>query len=181
MSTHVVLLRGINVSGHNRLPMADLREIAASIGLAEPETYVQSGNLVVSTDLDEVEIAERLQAAITDRFGLDAPVVSRSADEFAAVANSHPFESLGLDDRFLQVAFLDRVPDADVSELIDTADYEPDRLEARGRELYLAYPNGSGRSKLNHSLLERKLGVTVTTRNWKTVGRLAEIAGTRPS
>lgn len=179
MTTRVVLLRGINVSGHNKLPMADLREIAASIELGEPETYVQSGNLVVSTDLDEAELARRLRAAIAARFEFDVPVVSRSADQFAAIADSHPFENLGLDDRFLQVAFLDRVPDGNVDALIDPADYEPDRLEVSGRETYLAYPKGSGRSRLNHSLLERKLGATVTTRNWRTVQKLGEMVEQR--
>jgi uncharacterized protein (DUF1697 family) len=180
VTARVVLLRGINVSGHNRLPMADLRQIAESIGLAEPETYVQSGNMVASTELDETEVTRQLHDAIADRFGLDIPVTSRSADEIADIARSHPYESLGLDDRFLQVAFLDRPPESDVNALIDAADYEPDRFSASGREIYLAYPNGSGRSKLSHALLERRLGTAVTARNWRTVRKLAEMVAGRP-
>lgn len=181
MTAFVVLLRGINVSGHNKVPMADLRHIAKSIGLAAPETYAQSGNIVVDTHLDESELTESLRAALENRFGLDVPVISRSADEFNGIAASHPYSNLGLDDRFLHVAFLDRTPDDDVSTLIDAADYEPDRFQADGREIYLAYPNGSGRSKLNHSLLERRLGVTVTARNWRTVAKLAAMVRARPS
>lgn len=180
MTTRVVLLRGINVGGQNKLPMAELRDTAGSIGLGEPETYVQSGNMVVSTDLDETDLGEQLQTAIAERFGFDVSVVSRLASEFAAIAAAHPFESLGLDDRLLHVAFLDRVPDEPLDTLIDATDYEPDRFETRGREIYLAYPNGSGRSKLNHSLLERRLGVRATARNWRTVQKLVELAGSRP-
>lgn len=179
MTTRVVLLRGINVSGHNKLPMADLRQMAATLGLVAPETYVQSGNMIVDTDLDEIELSGSLREAIEGRFGFEVPVISRSADAFVGVARSHPHRGLGLDERFLQVAFLSRAPDEDVDTLIDAADYEPDLFEADGREIYIAYPNGSGRSKLNHSLLERRLGVTVTTRNWRTVSKLADMVTTR--
>lgn len=179
MTTRVVLLRGINVSGHKKVPMADLRGIASSLGLLEPETYVQSGNLIIGTELDENDLADRIRAAIADRFGFDVAVISRSGDEFADIAGSHPYENLGLDDRLLHVAFLDRAPDGDMGALIDAAEYEPDRFETDGREVYLAYPNGSGRSKLNHTLLERVLGVTVTTRNWRTVTKLAEMTRAR--
>lgn len=181
MTIRVVLLRGINVGGHNKLPMAELRQIAEAVGLVEPEIYVQSGNMVVGTDLDEAGLAESLQTAIEDRFGFEVSVVSRTAGEFLDSASSHPFSALGLDDRYLQVAFLGRAPDEEVDTLIEAADYEPDRFEAHGREIYLAYPNGSGRSKLSHTLLERKLGVTVTARNWRTVTRLAAMVDARGS
>lgn len=179
MTTFVLLLRGVNVSGHKRVPMADLRELATSLGLTDPQTYVQSGNLVVGADRSEAEVAESLQAAIENRFGFEVRVISRPATQFIDIASSHPYSSLDLDERFLHVAFLDRTPEDEVGMLIDAADYEPDRFEANGREIYLAYPNGSGRSKLNHTLLERRLGVTLTARNWRTVLKLAAMVRTR--
>lgn len=176
MTTQVALLRGINVGGQKKVPMGDLRELASELGLDNPRTYVQSGNLVVDADLDEAGLVTTLQSGIGDRFGLDVPVIARAASPFVRIAETHPFSGLGLDERMLHVAFLDREPDKPVVDLIDTELYQPDRLEARGREIYLAYPNGSGRSELNHALLERRLGVAATARNWRTVSKLAEMA-----
>ncbi|MGD2051732.1 MAG: DUF1697 domain-containing protein [Acidimicrobiia bacterium] len=174
--TKVALLRGINVGGHRRVPMDDLRDVAAGIGFGDPVTYIQSGNLVFDADLDEEASVTALAAALADRFGFDVSVVVRSAAELAAVAASHPFDGLDLEARFLMVAFLDRAPTVDVATAIDPDSYLPDRFTIEGREVYLAYPNGSGRSKLNHTLLERRLQVGATVRNWPTVTTLAALA-----
>lgn len=179
MTTWVALLRGINLGDHNKVPMGELRDLAEEIGLSQPETYVRSGNLVVDTSLSESDLVTNLQEAIQDRFRLEVPVICRSAGEFRRIAGSHPFSDLGLDDRMLHVAFLDREPEQAVDDLIDAKQYAPDRLTADGREVYLAYPDGSGRSKLNHSLLERRLGVSVTARNWRTITNLAVMAESR--
>lgn len=179
MTTWVALLRGINLGSHNKVPMEELRELARELGFTDPETYLRSGNLVVDSDLSEIELTTTIQDAIEDRFGLQVPTICRSAEELGRIASNHPFSSLGLDDRMLHVAFLDREPEADIEALIDPTEYAPDRLQAAGREIYLAYPTGSGRSKLNHSLLERRIVVTVTARNWRTVTRLAEIVESR--
>lgn len=181
MSARVALLRGINLGPHKKVPMAELRDLATGLGLANPETYVQSGNLVFDTSLGEADLVEKLEAAIEDRFGFDVPVISRSGEEMAAVARTHPFADLGLDDKMLHVAFLDRAPDQPPEELIDADTYTPDRFHGNGRDVYLAYPGGLGRSKLNHGLLERKLGVRATLRNWRTVTTLAGMASTPPS
>ncbi|HEX6299361.1 MAG TPA: DUF1697 domain-containing protein [Acidimicrobiia bacterium] len=179
MTTRVALLRGINLAGKKRVPMADLRELATKVGLTDPKTYVQSGNLIFDTDLDEAVTVAALEEALNARFGFDMPVVSRSADEIREIAAHHPFSQLGLDHRLLQVAFLDRPPKQPVGDLFEADEYEPDRFQGDGREVYLAYPNGSARSKLGHALLERRLGVSVTLRNWRTVTRLAEMASSR--
>ena len=118
-----------------------------------------------------------LEGALHQEFGFKVPVISRSAEEIAGVASSHPFAELGLDDRLLHVAFLDRAPDQPLDDQIDATHYLPDRFHSDGREVYLAYPTGSGRSKLSHALLERYLGVSATSRNWRTVSKLAELAG----
>ena len=94
-------------------------------------------------------------------------------EEIAAV---HPLSTSDIDPRFLLVAFLDRAPSVDVAEAIDPSTYEPDRLLLRGREPYLRYPNGSGRSKLTNSLIEKRLGVRSTARNWNSVQQLAALA-----
>jgi uncharacterized protein (DUF1697 family) len=171
----VVLLRGINVGGRHIVPMADLRDLAASIGLGDPITYIQSGNLVVNSVLDEAALVATLEPALETRYGFPVPVVVRSAAELAMVAEGHPLAGTDSDPRLLMVAFLDRPPTVDVGRVLDPIDYLPDRLLLDGREVYLEYPNGSGRSKLSHSLLEQRLGVSVTIRNWNTITKLVEL------
>jgi uncharacterized protein (DUF1697 family) len=179
MTVRIALLRGINLGAHKKVPMAKLRELSADIGLVEPQTYVQSGNLLFDTKLDESTTVDTLENAIQDEFGFDVPVICRTAGEIEAIVASHPFSHLDLDDRRLHVAFLDREPDVAVGEVIDAGAHDPDRFEGDGREIYLAYPAGLGRSKLNHSLLEGKLGVSATLRNWRTVNKLAEMSRSR--
>lgn len=161
--------------------MGRLRELAAEIGLDHPETHIQSGNLVFATDLDETGTVRSLESALHNEFGFEVPVICRSADEIEAISSAHPFSDLGLDDRLLQVAFLDRSPDQPVESLIAAEDHAPDRFRGAGREVYLAYPDGSARSKLGHALLESRLGVSATLRNWRTVSKLAEMAVSRRS
>lgn len=173
MTRWVALLRGINVGGHNKLPMAELRSLAESIGLAAPVTYIQSGNLLFDHDGDEAGTVQRLEAAIEDRFGFTVPIVLRSSRQIRSAAAAHPFAAAGLDAKYLMVAFLDREPQGPP---IDPNGYLPDRLATSGREVYLAYPNGIGRSKLDHTALERGLGVRATIRNWNTVQKLAALA-----
>lgn len=179
MTTWAALLRGINLGNRNKLPMGELRDLAVELGLANPETYLRSGNLVIDSDLPEEVLASTIEDGIEELFGLDVPVICRTAEQLGQITSTHPFSNLGLDDRMLHVAFLDREPDEKVDDLIDPHDFTPDRLQADGREIYLAYPNGSGRSKLNQALLERRLGVSVTARNWRTVTNVAGIAAAR--
>jgi uncharacterized protein (DUF1697 family) len=179
VTVRVALLRGINLGSHKKVAMADLRDLAETIGLTKPKTYVQSGNLVFETGLAERATVSALEKGLEDRFGFEVPVICRSGAEIEGIAREHPFSGLGLDDRFLHVAFLDRSPDGDAAELIDVAAYSPDRLVGEGREVYLAYPGGLGRSKLNHGLLEKRLGVAATIRNWRTVTKLAAMVAER--
>lgn len=155
--------------------MADLRDLAATMGFDDPITYIQSGNLVVGGDLDERAIVGALEPALEARFGFSIPVVVRSAAELAVIAEDHPFGGADPDPRRLMVAFLDRPPSVDIGDVLDPSAFAPDRFRLLGREVYLQYPNGSGRSKLSHSLLEQRLGVRATIRNWNTVARLVEL------
>jgi uncharacterized protein (DUF1697 family) len=175
----IALLRGINLAGHNRVPMKELRDLAASLGLGEPETYIQSGNLLFDHDAPEADTVGLLESALLERFGFFVPVMLRTGDELAKVAAAHPLDSHTTDPRFLMVAFLDRVPDMEAPDVIEPDGYLPDRYQSAGRDIYLVYPRGSGRSKLDHSLLERRLRVRATVRNWKTVAALSAMVGRR--
>jgi uncharacterized protein (DUF1697 family) len=157
--------------------MAELRALAKSLNLRNPVTYIQSGNLIFDVAPDDTGFAQRLETALTGRYGFEIPVVTRSADELERLAREHPLASPELEDRFLMIAFLDREPAVAMDEVIDPDEFGPDRFDQRGWDIYLAYPNGIGRSKLSHHLIQRRLGVQATIRNWRTILRLVELAG----
>jgi uncharacterized protein (DUF1697 family) len=175
---HIALLRGINVGGHNRVPMATLREMFVEAGATEVATYIQSGNVVFAAPAKRAgPIAAAVRAAITEQLGLAVPLVVRSAAAMAKVARAHPFADRVPDPKFLMVAFLDAKPSASKVAALDPNRSPNDRFEVRGADVYLAYPNGSGRSKLDAAWLDRSLGVVSTTRNWLTVHKLVEMSG----
>jgi uncharacterized protein (DUF1697 family) len=176
MTTCVALLRGINVGGHHKVPMADLRAAFEAYGTNDVATYIQSGNVVFSSDAAEAELAPGLSDHLSDRFGFPIPVVIRTASELGAAAVEHPIAHLGVEEKLLHVAFLAEQPDAAAVAAFDVGPYAPDQLEVRGREAYIAYPAGSGRSKLTLDVVQRALGTTGTARNWRTVQKLVELA-----
>jgi uncharacterized protein (DUF1697 family) len=156
--------------------MADLRELFESLGFEDVVTYIQSGNIVFDTDLGEESIVGQVTEAFGVRFGFDTSLILRTAEEMEEIATVHPLSTSDIDPRFLLVAFLDQTPSVDFAEAIDPSTYEPDQLLLRGREVYLRYPNGSGRSKLTNSLIEKRLGMRSTARNWNSVRQLAALA-----
>lgn len=177
MPTYIALLRGINVGGHHKLPMADLRAAFEAFGATEVATYIQSGNVVFASDASEAELAAALAEMLTERFGFTVPIVLRNAAEFSAAAEDHPHAHLNVEDKLLHVAFLADAPSAETIAAFDLDRYAPDQLLVHGREAYIAYPDGSGRSKLTLDVVERALGTQATARNWRTVQKLVELAG----
>lgn len=175
MVTSVALLRGINVGGRRKVPMARLRALHDRLGHTDVVTYIQSGNVVFDTDVEGDELAESIQSAIADEFGFEVAVMIRTVGELEAVVASGPYVSDDFDPARVGVAFLDRSPSEEEEGRIDEKSARPDEFMIIGREVHLHYPNGFGRAKLTHRYLESKLGVIATTRNWKTVCRLREL------
>jgi uncharacterized protein (DUF1697 family) len=172
---YVCLLRAVNVGGKNRLPMAELRAALSSRGLECVSTVLQSGNVLCRSSDPEGVVAERIGTAIAEEFGLSVGVVVRSTEELVAVTNSNPFFAAGreVDPTTLHVAFLAEPAAASAIATLDVDRSPPDAFVVAGREVYLSYPNGSGRSRLTLAYIERCLGVEGTARNWRTVQRLA--------
>ena len=175
-SCHVALLRGINVGGKNKLTMADLAKLFAAAGCEGVRTYIQSGNVVFLADM---KTAERIPGAVAGqiaaRFGLEVPVVLRSAEELRRVAASNPFLKSGADPDALHVAFLAEAPDRRRAGALDPRRSPGDSFELRGREVYLHLPNGVARTKLTNAYLDATLGTKSTLRNWRTVRKLLEM------
>ncbi len=167
MPVFVALLRAINVGGTGKLPMADLKALAEGLGFAEVTTYIQSGNLILRDGGDPAEIAARLDAALGDRLGRPPGVFLRQPAELLEILDANPFRAMPAS-RVLVSFFRDAVPDAAFAGLVAP---DGEEVVARGREIFIHYPIGSGRSRLKLPILKEG-----TSRNVNTVGKLADLA-----
>lgn len=185
MPTYVSLLRGINVSGHNQIAMAELRALYEACGHRDVSTYLQSGNVVSTTGPRQaVAVARRIEAAITDTLGLHVAVLIRSPRELVEVLAGNPFVARQADPSTLHVTFLRDDPGTVVVPAEDAARCAPDEYAVIGRDVYVHCPNGYGRTKINNAFFEKRFGVPATTRNWKTVSALVDrtrVGGTAPA
>jgi uncharacterized protein (DUF1697 family) len=168
-------LRGVNVGGGNKIGMPALRASCEEHGLERVATYIQSGNLVFDADGNEATVTKAVRDVLGDRHGLQVPVVVREVNEMDKLADRHPGLALGIEPKYLHIHFLDkRVKAADAGN-VDPSRFVPDSFEIDGREIYVTYPNGSGRSKLTIEVFERAFGVVATGRNLNTVNALIEL------
>ncbi|MEA3002256.1 MAG: hypothetical protein QOH81_1044 [Sphingomonadales bacterium] len=177
MAKFVALLRAVNVGGR-KLPMAELKALCGALGWEGAATYIQSGNIVFEAKGKSAALETALESAIEEKFGLDVPVIVRTAGEWRAIAAGNPFADaaekepnrvlLGLAQRRL-------APGAAAAIAAKAAAGE--RVEAVGEALWFHYPEGVGTSKLTPSLIDRAAGSHVTARNWRTVTTLLEMAG----
>jgi uncharacterized protein (DUF1697 family) len=164
----VVLLRGVNVGGRNKLAMPALRTALEQAGMEDVTTYVQSGNVVLDSAAKPAALARACEAVIAERFGLQVAAVARTRAELGGVAES---------EKFYQVTFCAKAPDEQALAKVAERAVEGERIVARGREIYAWFPHGVGRSKLAAQLSRQDLGVVATARNWTTVTRLLALAG----
>jgi uncharacterized protein (DUF1697 family) len=172
----VALLRGVNLGARNKVPMAGLRGLMADIGAEDVQTYVQSGNVVFRSALARAELVRRIEREISARFGVDADVVLCTKAELKRVVAGNPFAGAEPEPTRLHVTFLARPPERARMTDLEGDEFEPDRFHVTRAAVYLHTPKGYGRSKLSNAYFERKLGVRATTRNWRTVTTLAELA-----
>ncbi|EJT06977.1 DUF1697 domain-containing protein [Rhizobium sp. CCGE 510] len=167
MPVYIALLRAINVGGTGSLPMAELKAICKGLGFSDVKTYIQSGNVLFHSDEAEKTVEEKLDAALGQKVGKRPGVMVRSRKELDAIAAGAPFPDAK--PNFLLVYFLPEKPPADALEKMVAPDGEEAKLGTY--EIYVHYPNGSGRSKLKLPALN-----TGTSRNLNTVRKLAEMA-----
>jgi len=170
MPTYAALLRGINVGGHNKVPMGELRALVESIGHTDVTTYIQSGNVVFTSKKSVTPAA--LEGAIKKAFGFDITVVLRTKAELQRVVKDNPFARVN--PKTVHVGFMASKPSAAALRDLDTDQFAPDEFAIKGANLYLHLPNGMGRTKLP-PYLDRKLKIPTTVRNWNTVLKLVEL------
>ena len=174
---YIVLLRGVNVGGRGKLPMGDLRTLLQAMGHTDVMTYLQSGNvLLTSSGEDPSQLGREIEQAIERDVGMNINVLIRTPEELARVMEGNPFPAGSANPTRLHVSFLSGAPDTERLAAIDPQQFEPDEFRVGERAVYLWYPNGSGRTKLSNDFWERRLGLTATTRNWNTVTTLLSMA-----
>lgn len=173
MARLVGLLRGVNIGGR-QLKMPALREVFATAGATDVETYIASGNVVFAHTAPHDELVDDLEARIAASTGFAVDVVLRTADEMASLVARNPFP---VDDPTkVVVTFLRDAPPAGALDPLDHAAFLPEAAHLDGAELYLHLPNGQARAKLPIAIDRLRLGGTATTRNWRTVVTLADMA-----
>lgn len=170
---YIALLRGINVSGKNKLPMADLRALCEGLGWQNVQSYIQSGNLRFELETDE-GAAAALSIAIKQKYGYEVPILVRPQAYFQErLQNPFLEQEANLEVKALHATLLAATPAPTLIAALATKDHQQDRWIVVNDCVYIYCPNGYGRTKLTNNYLEKHLGVVATTRNWRTLHKLA--------
>lgn len=169
----LALLRGVNVGGKNKLPMADLAQIFAALGCKSVKTFIQSGNVVFEAGTADLsKFSEEIGEAVRARFGFRPAVILRTKAELDRLISSNPFKVPHFDEEQSHVAFLDRALAPETALKLRDLDVLPDRIEVVDREVFLYLPNGVSQSRLTPANFFNHIGIN-SIRNWRTTRKLA--------
>jgi uncharacterized protein (DUF1697 family) len=173
MKNRIALLRGINVGGRNKLPMAELRALCQELGWRDVATYIQSGNVLYSADSQPASLEVDLQSAIRKRFGLDVPALVRSEKDWSEYIAANPFPAASQKQPNLVMLALSKSHlEAEAARQLQAHAAAGERVASSAGALWIHYPDGSARSRITPRLLDRLAGSPVTTRNWRTATKL---------
>lgn len=178
MPIYVSLLRGINVGGHKKIKMDQLRASLEAMGLKQVQTYIQSGNVVFQTTAKASlpAVSRKIEARILSDFGHSVSVMSRTADEISRTVAGNPFlKERGLDPDKFHVMFLSESPEPAALKQLASLTAAPDQFRSAGKELYFYLPNGVAGSVVMKNPVDRILAVVTTTRNWRTVNTIHQM------
>ena len=177
MTAFVSLFRGINVGGHHQIRMNELKDMYESLGFKDIFTYIQSGNVVfTSDDADVARLRRHIEDGVEQKFGFHAEVFIRTSAELREIIEKNPFQSQpDKESKWVVVVFLADCPDDTAQEDLLKTYAGPEELFITGKELYVYYTNGIGRSKLTNSLIDKKLKTVGTARNWNTILQLQKL------
>lgn len=177
MADYIALLRSVNVAEHGRLAMAELRQSFVTLGYSDVSTYIQTGNVFFGSATKSTStLVEEIEGQLERDFGSSPAVILRSTAELRRVLATSPYPAQGADPARHHVTFLAAKPGKDKLSAFSPPPSGRDELVVIGKEIYVHTPDGYGNSKLNGAMLERRLGVVTTTRNWNTVTKLCALA-----
>jgi uncharacterized protein (DUF1697 family) len=176
MTRFVALLRGINVGGNTKVPMAELRSLCEKIGWTGVATYIQSGNVIFSASGSASDQERKVESAIEDGFGFPVTVLVRSGPDWSALVASNPFEEAArLEPNRLMLCPSKQPPNPDSEQALQARARDGEQVRLVGQALWIHYPEGFGTSKLSPSLINRLVGSPVTARNWRTAVTLQQM------
>lgn len=178
MSKFISMLRGINVSGHKKIKMTDLKILYETLSCENVVTYIQSGNVIFDhTSLDKKSIKEAIEKAIENKYGFSVYVDVREKDDFLETLLALPFQSVNLeeDGTKILVTFIANNPDQKKIDLLSGYALPTEKVIFGDRAFYLHCPNGYGKTKLSNAFIENKLKMRATTRNLRSVSKLCEL------
>jgi len=178
MKTWIVLLRGVNVSGKNKLPMADFRTALSAVGFSNVQSYIQSGNIIVQAadKLAGMDVSKTVQAVLSDKFNISAPLMVLSPQDFGLAAKMNPFGQDFEAPNWMFLFFLASEPEATDLDKLTELTGKNERWKLVGNVFYAYAGDGAGRSKLM-ARAEKYLGVSTTAHNWKTAQKIIEMTG----
>jgi uncharacterized protein (DUF1697 family) len=178
MTTYLALLRGVNVGGHKKVPMSELRDLCAKLGFRNARTILQSGNLIFECAARATAGLEgALEAALKKEIGVETQLIVRTTAEWRDAIDANPFTAEAESDpSHLLLMFLRDAPSANAMKALQAAIQGREIVRAKGRVAYLVYPDGIGRSKLTIDVIEKHLATRGTARNWNTVSKMAALA-----
>jgi uncharacterized protein (DUF1697 family) len=178
LTTFISILRGINVGGHNPVKMETLRQLYAELGFSDIQHYIQSGNVIFSSESTDTQFLEKIICEkILAAYGWLVPVHVMTKEELGNALQNNPFlNDSSKDTSFMHLTFLSSQPDKELIEKLSAENYLPDDFFIHCKTIYLYCPNGYGRTKLTNGFFENKLKLVATTRNIKTVKELLFLA-----
>lgn len=175
MTIYIALLRGINVGGHNKIKMAELKSLLEGMGMHKVKTYIQSGNVLFESNEEAEKLSRKMGEEIHQTFGFPVPVILRTAEEYEGIIRDCPYSTESLNEgESVQIAFLGGIPSQEGIDYLQNFDSDKDECRVMGNEVYLFFRQSIRDSKLATQL--SKLGVPATVRNWNTVMKLDTMA-----
>lgn len=176
MTTHLALLRGINVSGHNMMKMDALKAMLENIGFQNVRTYLQSGNVFVDSEEDAAKVGFMIKQEIFKVFGHEVPTIVITKEDLELCFKNSPFlKEKDIDTKKLYVAFVSVALKSENINDLKISQFKPDEASIDGNRIFIKYAVGAGKTRFDQKYIEKKLNVTATIRNWNTVTNLLEL------